>query len=272
MAAHAQNPQGPASLANRWPMAILGPISQALNYVADGVGSWWTRYFALASAQETNLRLRQTLTRYRQQLVELKETQYANERLASLLKLKEALPEETLAARIVAWDPGPWSQVALIDVGYADGVKMEAAVISPLGLVGRVAQLSAAQAKVLLVTDRASGVDAVIQRNRVNVLVTGLGPGRLELQYAPKAEDIRLGDLVVSSGLDGLFPPGQAIGVISLVDKAGLGPFLRAELRSTVEFSGLREVLVIKDPPKALDWTTLGHEALSLFPKRGSAK
>ncbi|MDR1576840.1 MAG: rod shape-determining protein MreC [Deltaproteobacteria bacterium] len=269
LASYAQNPRGLASAGAIIPLTILGPVSAGINWVADGVEGWWRRYFSLANASRENEQLRLTLARLRRQVVDLEEARQANDRLTRLLELKKQRPLAFIAARILAWDPGPWYQVVVVDVGALDEVRLEAAVVCDEGLVGRVVELAARQAKVLLVTDRSSGVDAFIQRNRLNVLVTGLGSGRMELQYVAKGEDVRLGDLVVSSGLDGIFPAGQALGVVSQVDKAGLGLFLRSELRPTVEFSGLKEILILKDQPQALDWTTLGDDSRALFQKKG---
>jgi rod shape-determining protein MreC len=251
-------------------MAVLGPVSQALNWAADGVESTWRGYFYLTGAQAENAHLRQAVARLKRQIVDLEEERHANARLSVLLNLKSRAPAEYLAARILAWDPGPWYQAVVVDAGSRDGVTPEAAVLCDQGLVGRVVELAPREAKVLLVTDRSSGVDAFIQRNRVNVLVTGLGAGRMELEYTRKGEDVRLGDLVVSSGLDGIFPAGQALGSVAQVDKAGLGIFLRAELRPTVEFAGLREVLVLKEKPKPFDWTALGQDVRAIFEKKGS--
>jgi rod shape-determining protein MreC len=267
--AWAKNPDGLGATAGRTPpLTILGPVSAALNAGADFVERLWTRYFALVNAQVENENLRKTVSRLRRRNVELEESREGALRLEKLLRLKDADPEAYLAARILAWDPGPWFQAVVIDQGSRDGVPPEAAVICDEGLVGRVVELAPRQAKVLLVTDRSSGVDAFIQRNRANVLVTGSGPGRLELSYAKKGEDARLGDLAVSSGLDGIFPPGLPLGVISQVDKAGLGLFLRAELRPAVDFSGLKEVLVRLKKPQAFDWTVLGEDVFAIFEKK----
>jgi rod shape-determining protein MreC len=270
IAAHAKNPAGPAATAGTaLPMIVLAPVSQAINFVADGVEGVWRRYFALLAVQEENEQLRQTVARLKRQAISLAEAQKANERLAALLSLKAQAPDEYLAARVLAWDPGPWFQAVVVDAGSRDGVRPEAAVLCDQGLVGRVVELAPRAAKVLLVTDRSSGVDAFIQRNRANVLVTGLGSGRMELEYTRKGEDVRLGDLVVSSGLDGIFPPGQAIGVIASVDKAGLGLFLRAELSPAVDFSGLKEILIQKEKPRFFDWTALGQDVRAIFEKKG---
>ncbi|MDR0549916.1 MAG: rod shape-determining protein MreC [Deltaproteobacteria bacterium] len=271
MSAYARNPKGPTSeIAQTLPLMILAPVNSGLNYVADEVENVWLNYFALLNANAENQSLKQTVTRLRRRVVELEEDRKANERYQVLLNLKAQNPKEFLAGRILAWDPGPWFQAVAVDLGSRDGVTPEAAVFSDQGLVGRVVELAPNAAKVLLVTDRSSGVDAFIQRNRVNVLVTGLGAGRLELEYVRKGEDVRLGDLVVSSGLDGIFPEGLAIGVISQVDNAGLGIFLRAELRPSVDFSSLKEILIRPTNPSPFDWTQLGPAVLTIFEKKVS--
>ncbi|MDR2141188.1 MAG: rod shape-determining protein MreC [Deltaproteobacteria bacterium] len=269
VSAHARAPQGRlSSLGTTTPLAALSPISFGINWVAEEVEGIWRSYFYLVGAREENARLRQTLARARQQAVEMEEVRATNERLTSLLSLRKREPEGWLAGRVLAWDPGPWYQVVVIDQGAQDGVRPEAAVVNVEGLVGRVVELAAHEAKVLLITDRSSAVDGFIQRNQVNVLVSGLGAGRLGLEYTRKGEDARLGDLVVTSGLDGVFPAGRALGVVTQVDKAGLGLFLRAELRPTVEFSSLREILIQRSKPQTFDWTTLGSDVRAVFEKK----
>jgi rod shape-determining protein MreC len=255
-------------LGNSVPLETLGPLSRLFNAASDGVERCWQNYFYLVSVKAENDQLRQTIERLRHQIVELEEFRHTNNNLSKLLGLKEKLPDEFLAGRILAWDPGPWYQAVVIDVGAQEGVVPEAAVLNDQGLIGRVVELAPHESKVLLLTDLSSGADGFIQRNRVNVLVTGHGAGQMTLEFVRKSEDVRLGDLVVSSGLDGLFPAGHPIGVVTQVDKAGLGLFLHAELRPTVDFSGLKEILILKDKPRALDWPALGRDLKILFEKK----
>jgi rod shape-determining protein MreC len=260
--------KGSSVLGQTVPLETMGPLSSAVNSVSGAVEKLWSNYFYLVSVKEENDRLRQTMDRLHRQIVELEEYRQTNENLTALLELKANAPEAYLAGRILAWDPGPWYQAIVVDIGAQDGVVPEAAVLNNQGLIGRIVELAPHAAKVLLLTDRSSGADGFIQRNRVNVLVSGHGSGQMTLEFVRKGEDVRLGDLVVSSGLDGIFPPGHAIGVVTKVDKAGLGLFLHGELRPTVDFSGLREILIQKQKPQALDWTALGTDLRVIFEKK----
>jgi rod shape-determining protein MreC len=131
--------------------------------------------------------------------------------------------------------------------------------------VGRVAELTPGFAKVLLLTDSSSGIDAFIQRNRVHGLLAGHGHGQMTLEYVRKADDVRPGDLVVTSGLDGIFPPGLAVGSVTLVDKKSLGLFLEAQISPSVALDSLEEVLVKLDRQVPLDWMSLGTDLRERF-------
>jgi rod shape-determining protein MreC len=111
-----------------------------------------------------------------------------------------------------------------------------------------------------------------VARNRVSGLVVGGGPGKLSLDYVLKAEDVRLGDTIVSSGLDGVFPAGVPLGLVTLVDKMSMGFFMRAEISPQVELGSLEEVLVVNQAPVPLDWLSLGTDVKALYQKKNQKK
>jgi rod shape-determining protein MreC len=120
-------------------------------------------------------------------------------------------------------------------------------VVSPEGIVGHVLQTSPHSAKILLVIDFNSSVDALIQRSRAKGVVEGNGESLCRLKYAPRTQDIQPGDTVVTSGLGGRYPKGLLVGKISKVDKKSYGLFQQAEIVPSVDFAKLEEVFVITE-------------------------
>jgi rod shape-determining protein MreC len=249
-------------------MEASGPIASGLSHLASLAERIWQGYFALAGLREENESLRKTLDLQSRQIAALAEYRAENDRLSRLLDYRKENPGRYVTARVLAWDPGPWFRSIVIGAGSDDGLYLEAAVMSQRGVVGRVTELSPGYAKVLLLTDLSSGVDAFIQRNRVNGLLAGQGGGRMTLEYVRKAEDVRVGDTVVTSGLDGIFPAGFPVGSVTLVDKMSLGIFLRAEVSPVIEIGSLEEVLVALDRPVPLDWMALSGNIRDTFLKK----
>ncbi|MDR3204139.1 MAG: rod shape-determining protein MreC [Deltaproteobacteria bacterium] len=249
-------------------LETVGPVSSSLNRLAKAVENLWLSYFSLAGLKKENEGLRETLERQNAFIVQLGEARLANERLTALLDLKEESQERYIAAKVVAWDPGPWAYSLVINKGSNHGVKTDAAVISLRGAVGRVTEISPNFSKVLLISDIDSGVDAFVQRNRVNGLISGGGAAPLTLDYVRKNDDVRPGDQVVTSGLDGVFPSGLPIGLVTLVDKMSLGLFLTAEVSPAVDFSSLEEVLVLSGPRPPFDWLAFGGDLKYIIEKK----
>jgi rod shape-determining protein MreC len=185
-----------------------------------------------------------------------------------LLDFKESSEINYIGARVIAWDSGPWSQAFVISAGTKDGIAIDAAVVTDRGVIGRIIETAPHYSKVLLLTDLSSGIDALIQRNRVNGLLMGHGQNPLSLDYIVKDDDVRPGDLIVTSGLDGLFPPGLALGSVTLVDKNSLGFFLKAEVSPAVSLESLQEVLVALERQPPLDWLAIAPDIKLFFEKK----
>jgi len=174
----------------------------------------------------------------------LAEVQLENDRLRSLLEFRRTLRGELLTARVIGHDASSLSRTITIDQGTAAGVTKGAAVLAPGGLVGQVFLASPHAARVLLITDHNSGVDAMVQRTRGRGIVEGTVEGRCGLKFVKRTEDLQVGDLVLSSGFDGIFPPALPIGHIAAVDKQGQGLFQYAQVEPAVDVDRLEEVLV----------------------------
>lgn len=227
-------------------ITAASPGLQALEYLGRGVKRLWLGYFDLVGARQENLQLRQTLEEYRQKEVRYQEAQQALTRLEGLLELKRQVALPVIGARVIAYDPSLWSRCALIDQGKAQGVKNGLAVLAPEGIVGRVVETYPQYAKVMLIVDRKSGADAMVQRSRVRGILQGKGGNRCSLDFVPKNADVQVEDLVLASSLGGIYPKGLVFGKVSQANKKNPGVFQEIEVTPTVDLSTLEEVLVTK--------------------------
>jgi len=121
--------------------------------------------------------------------------------------------------------------------------------VNALGVVGQIIEVSGHQARLMLIIDRNSGADALVQRTRSRGIVKGTSRAECYLDYVLHADDVRVGDLVVSSGFDGVFPKGLLIGTVTAVDFKGGDFFKDVQITPAVDFDKLEEVLVILGPP-----------------------
>ncbi len=232
--------------AEGWMISLTAPGLQALDYVTRGAKNLWLGYFYLVGVQPENAALRQRLEEYKQKEVRFQEAQQAMTRLEALLDLKRQVAMPVIGARVIGYDPSLWSRSAMIDQGQAQGVKEGLPILAPQGIVGRVVEAYPQYAKVMLIVDQKSGADAMIQRTRVRGILRGKGGNRCSLEFVPKSADVQVGDLVLASGLAGLYPKGLVFGKVSGTNKKSPGVFQEIEVTPTVDLSALEEVLVVK--------------------------
>jgi rod shape-determining protein MreC len=169
----------------------------------------------------------------------------ANERLQKLLQLRSSLNAPALAASVIGEDGSPWFKTVVIDRGSVDALREGMPVIANDGVVGQLVKVADGSSRVLLLTDHASGIAALVQRSRARGVVKGTGGGRCSLEFALQEEDVKVGDTVVTSGIGGIFPKGLPIGEVTMVKKGEYGIFQTVEIRPRVNISKLEEVLVI---------------------------
>ena len=228
-------------------LEITAPFQKAATYSTDALGNLIDSYVFLVGLKRENVALRRKVTELREENSLLRERAIASGRLQNLLRFSKKIPGPILPAQIIGIDPSSWFRTILIDKGTKHGVERGMAVVSPEGIVGHVLQTSPHSAKVLLITDFNSSVDAIVQRSRAKGLVEGNGENRCRLKYAPRAEDIQLGDRVVTSGLGGRYPKGLMVGKIRKIEKKSYGLFQQAEIILSANFSKLEEVFVITE-------------------------
>lgn len=218
-----------------------------------GVRDVWSNYSELRGAREQNQALRQQVAELEVRLQEQRALAARTAKLNELLGLKAATQLPTIAAEVIGGNPNatPGIREITIDRGTADGVQLSMAVIAPRGIVGRIVGYPAAHAsRVQLIIDSNAALGALVERTRTGGLVEGAaGQPPLLMQMVSKLADVQQGDLVVSSGIDGIYPKGYAIGWIDSIEREE-GLYLGLRVRPAVDFNSLEEVLVVLVPPR----------------------
>jgi rod shape-determining protein MreC len=238
-----------ASGLGRTMIAFVAPFQELATRVVRTFQDGWRRYFFLVSVSEENQRLLQELGESRQKIIQQREQELENQRLRDLLEFKRSLPSPAVPAEIIGKDPSAWFKTVIIDKGRADGLRRGLPVVSALGVVGQIIEVSEHQSRLMLIIDRNSGADALVQRTRARGIVKGTSRDECYLDYVLHADDVRAGDLVVTSGYDGVYPKGLLIGTVTAVDFKGGDFFKEVQITPAVDFDKLEEVLVILGAP-----------------------
>ena len=230
---------------------IFAEVQRVSTSIIEGVQHGWQNYFALQQVRRENEQLRHKNGQLQVQLQEERALSTQTRSLQQLLELRQRTTLSTTAASVIAGGASPDFRTFTIDKGTRDGLRPDMAVIAPTGVVGRIIMPSARASKVQLLIDRNAAAGAIVERSRAQGVVLGTGGDKLKFEYVPGAADVQVGDRVVTSGIDGIYPKGFAIGQIESIHK-GAGVFSAIVVKPVVEFSSLEEVLVVLTPSAAV--------------------
>ncbi len=247
--------KGEMSFLEKAVVEVVGPVQKGVHHLFGYVGGFFDNYVNLIGVKEENKQLKTKVALLESELNNYREAYLANQRLRELLGLKKSLSRwPTLAAEVVAWDPDGWYQTITIDRGFLDGVQIGMPVVNARGVVGKITGLSRHYARALLLVDPNFAVDSYVQRNRVYGIVSGYKNGLCRMQYVQQNQDVKEGDVIVTSGMAGYFPKGLPIGTVSKIkiNKAQL--FQEIYVKPYVDFSKLEEILVILKERPVLDY------------------
>lgn len=230
---------------------VTAPVARLFSGSVGGARSIWQDYVDLRAAQEENRALRAELRRLETERSRFESVRQENRRLRELLDLRERIPYTAIPARVLSNESlGPQGTL-VIDRGARDAVAANQPVVAPGGIVGRVLVADAATAKVQLITNAAAGTAVVLVRTRLQGLAEGRGGRSLRLRWIPQFEDVRPGDLLVTSGLDRIYPAGFPVGEVSRIGE-GAGVMKEIQIVPAVDSARLEEVLVLhfeEEPP-----------------------
>ncbi len=226
-------------------------VARATSSGVSGVRDVWGNYAYLRGVREENQRLRRQLSDLQVKWQEEHALATRSQKLQDLMDLRSRAGLPTIAAEVIGGNPNPGMKTITIDRGSADGVQADMAVISPGGIVGRIIGRPATHAaRVQLLIDRNAAAGALIERTRAGGMVLGMEhdpPLRMDL--VANLADVKDGDNVVASGVDGIYPKGFLIGRVERSER-GTGLYRNITVRPAVDFSSVEEVLVVLVPPR----------------------
>jgi rod shape-determining protein MreC len=229
-------------------IAMTAPLQSGLNWVIDGVVGTVNHYVDLRGVREENDALRLENMQLRAAVQLLGEARAENERLKQLLAYAEKVPGPKIPARVVGVNPVAKLLSVRISSGERQGVVQGMSVVTPDGIVGQVIRATGGYADVALVTDPQSRVGVRVQRSRARGTAAGTGSGPLKLENMLRTEDVENGDLIITSGTDGVYPPGLVVGRVANLEKKEHGMFQAADILPAVDTTKLEEVLVVASP------------------------
>jgi rod shape-determining protein MreC len=229
---------------------VFSEVQRAVSSVVSGVRHVWSGYIGLRGVKVENDALKRQLADVEIAMQSQRALADRARGLERLLDLRDRVTLQTVAAEIIGAAATPDFRTITVDKGSRDGLRPDLAVIAPAGVVGRLVVPSARSAKVQLLIDRNAAAGALVERSRAQGVVVGAGDDRLQLENVSEASDVTVGDTVVTSGIEGIYPKGFVIGRVETVEKNGPS-YKRIVVKPAVDFSSLEEVLVVTTPAPA---------------------
>jgi rod shape-determining protein MreC len=246
----------PGDLASRPVSAMLSalsPVQGGLTGLSEGASSIVRNYFDLVDVRRENQRLKIQLAQVKGQQSHLTELEIENRHLSELLELKNALGLQAVGANVIGSDADGLSRTLVLGQGSNAGLKPGMPVLSNQGVVGKIIATSPGASRVLLINDHNSALDAFDQRTRARGIIAGVVDDGITMKYVDRSQDIKIGDVIVTSGLDGIFPRGLLVGTVKSLSRSGPGLFLGVTIAPAVDFRELEQVLVVTQMPPPLD-------------------
>lgn len=234
-----------ANVVERGVMNLFAPVLKPAAHISGLVEDIWDGYISLLNVRRENVKLHAVIKELSSRLAAGDEALLEVQRLENLLDMKESIKPPTVAATVVGEDVSSWFRTLVIDRGSSSGLRVGMAVVAADGVVGQVVKVAAATSRVLLLTDHASGIAATIQRSRARGVVKGKGEGLCSLEFTTREEDVKVGDLVVTSGIGGVYSKGVPVGEVTMVKRGQYGIFQTVTIRPSVNIAHLEEVLVV---------------------------
>ena len=224
---------------------VAVPVQKAVSVPFDFFRDGWRDYVSLLGVRDENGTLRSRLAHVEEENLQLREALVASSRLQSIAEMRDGFEIPMLPAELVGIDVSSWFRSVLLDRGRSHGVRAGMPVISENGLVGLVTTTSRQAAKVMLLLDRQSAVDGVVQRSRARGIVRGARQDSLEFEFVVRGGDVAVGDVIVTSGLGGVYPKGLRIGEVAEVSEAGSRLLQTAAVEPAVDFGRLEQAFVM---------------------------
>ena len=226
---------------------LFAEVQRVSSTVVSSLRGGWTNYVGLRDVRAENDALKAQLAEAQVQLQEQRALADRSKGLLATLELRDRSNLKTIAAEVIGAGASMDFKTVTIDKGSSDHVGPDMAVMAPSGVVGRVVVPSTRAAKVQLLTDRNAAAGVLIARSRSQGVVVGTGEELLRMEYVSEVADVAVGDSVVTSGIDGIYPKGYVVGTVEAVEKSG-NSYKQILVRPAVDFSSVEEVLVVLTP------------------------
>lgn len=230
-------------LINVWAAEIFGPFERGFHTAIGSTAEAWVSIHDLWAYREANQNLGSELVLARARIQQLSEKAAEAERLKALLEFKEQSPYKTVAAQVIASSPQEGSTAIVIDRGRDAGLEADMPVITPEGVVGKVASVYAHTAHVLLITDPTCGVGALLEQSRIQGILKGSGREQCELHYVMDDQKVPAGEAVITSGLDQVYPKGLLVGHVVESEEGNI--YQRITVKPAASLNRLENVLVL---------------------------
>lgn len=227
-----------------WAVGAITPFERGLLWIQNGAGNLWHNYFYLRGVRAENRQLKEQIEQMHLEQVRLSEDAAQARRLQTLLAFKEQFISRTVAAQVIGSSGSDLSRIVYIDKGEKAGVRRDMAVITADGIVGKVLMVYPSVSQVLLINDQSSGVGAILEKSRLQGVLRGTQNGEVALERVMSDEQVPLGEVVLTSGGDQIFPKGLRVGTVAKVGN-GKDLFLNIRIKPAANLSKLEEVLVL---------------------------
>lgn len=227
-----------------WTVGAVSPFERAGARGIGNIRGTWSHYFALQNTSRENEELKRENDALKLRVNQLQSKAAESDRLAALLNFRQSQRDvPMLAARVIGTSADTASQTIYLDRGERDGIRHNMGVITPDGVVGKVIESYRDTAQVLLLTDKDSGVGAMLSDSRIQSPVGGTGEPLLSMKYIPTDDKVNVGEQVVTSGMDRIFPRDLPVGTVAEI-KTGR-PFQQVRVRPAANLARLEEVIVL---------------------------
>ena len=229
-----------------FPFHPLRMLEMASSAVTQKINNIIHTYVMIIGKEAENKKLLRTIEGHESELNRFSELEHENERFRKILKLESARRDYVATAEVFARDPTNWFQVFWINKGKSSGIEKDMVAVTPTGPVGKVSRVFEADSSITLITDVNSSVAARLQSSRIEGMLEGRGDDICILKYVSKEADVKSGEKIITSGLDGIYPKGLLIGYISKVTKEEGEMFKGIEVRLAQDLGAVEEVVILK--------------------------
>ena len=261
--------RGPADIGigPRLVLNLTLPLERMVALPVQELRGLWSDYVALVGVREENGKLRGQIARLEDENHQYREAILSSERFQKLAGFRAQREIPMVPANVIHQDLSPWFQSLILDQGAAAGIRPGMPVITDSGVVGLVSGTTPGAAKVMLMIDPQSRLDAYVERTRARGTVRGAASPVCDLDHVLRQEDVAEGDLLVTSGMGGVYPKGLRVGRIAAVDRKTAGLFLGAKVVPAVDFARLDEVFVILEQRQIPDDGAFSSADEGLWPE-----